>query len=207
MTNEVCLGCEGIERYLGEGAERVHALRGVSLDLEPATVHAVVGPSGCGKSTFSTSLACSIRPIAGSRRSNRKPSSPTCSDDELSRKRNELLGFIFPVPFSPRGFYRAGKRHDPDAAARSPDGRGDESAGGESARGSWSRRISFRARAVISPAANSSAWPWRARWRTIRASSWRMSPRAISTPQIPSAPFELVAADSCRARAQSACFS
>ena len=46
MSSEACLSCEGIERYLGEEEERVHALRGVSLDIEPGSVHAVVGPSG-----------------------------------------------------------------------------------------------------------------------------------------------------------------
>lgn len=46
MEAEVSLSCEGIQRYLGEEDSRVHALRGVSLQLERGTVHAAVGPSG-----------------------------------------------------------------------------------------------------------------------------------------------------------------
>ena len=65
MNSETCLSCEGIERYLGEEEERVHALRGVSLDIEPGSVHAVVGPSGCGKSSLLYILGLLDLPDAG----------------------------------------------------------------------------------------------------------------------------------------------
>ena len=65
MNSETCLSCEGIERYLGEEEERVHALRGVSLDIEPGSVHAVVGPSGCGKSSLLYILGLLDLPNAG----------------------------------------------------------------------------------------------------------------------------------------------
>ena len=65
VNAELSLSCDGIERYLGEEDSRVHALRGVSLDLEPGTVHAVVGPSGCGKSTLLYILGLLDQPDAG----------------------------------------------------------------------------------------------------------------------------------------------
>ncbi len=98
MTNEVCLRCDGIERYLGEEEERVHALRGISLELKPGTIHAVVGPSGCGKSTLLYVLGLLDPPDRGQVTIESEPVSQL-SDDELSRKRNELLGFIFQFHF------------------------------------------------------------------------------------------------------------
>ncbi len=98
MTNEVCLRCEGIERYLGEEEERVHALRGISLALEAGTIHSVVGPSGCGKSTLLYVLGLLDQPDRGQVTIESEPVSQL-SDDELSRKRNELLGFIFQFHF------------------------------------------------------------------------------------------------------------
>src|SRR5205823_2198470 len=87
MNLEVCLSCEGIERYLGEEESRVHALRGVSLTLEPGTVHAVVGPSGCGKSTLLYILGLVDQPDAGIVRLESEEVSHL-PDDELARKRN-----------------------------------------------------------------------------------------------------------------------
>src|SRR5437867_7237828 len=65
MNSQICLSCEGIERYLGEEEERVHALRGVSLEVQAGSVHAVVGPSGCGKSTLLYVLGLLDSPDAG----------------------------------------------------------------------------------------------------------------------------------------------
>jgi lipoprotein-releasing system ATP-binding protein len=92
------LTCREIERYLGEDESRVHALRGVSLDLEPGSIHAVVGPSGCGKSTLLYILGLLDQPDAGSVAIESEPISHL-ADDELARKRNELIGFIFQFHF------------------------------------------------------------------------------------------------------------
>jgi lipoprotein-releasing system ATP-binding protein len=98
MSDEVWLSCREIERFLGEEEESVHALRGVSLDLEPGSVHAIVGPSGCGKSTLLYILGLLDRADSGSLTINHELVSDL-SDDELSEKRNELLGFIFQFHF------------------------------------------------------------------------------------------------------------
>jgi len=98
MNTDVCLSCHKIERYLGEEESRVHALRGVSLDLEPGSIHAVVGPSGCGKSTLLYILGLLDPPDAG-RVSIESEQMLHLSDDELAHKRNEFIGFIFQFHF------------------------------------------------------------------------------------------------------------
>jgi lipoprotein-releasing system ATP-binding protein len=94
----LCLKCEEIERYLGEEESRVHALRGVSLELEPGSIHAVVGPSGCGKSTLLYILGLLDQPDNGWVEIQSEPVSHLV-DDELARRRNELIGFIFQFHF------------------------------------------------------------------------------------------------------------
>ena len=98
MNSETCLSCEGVERYLGEEEERVHALRGVSLDIETGSVHAVVGPSGCGKSSLLYILGLLDLPDAG-RVSIESESVALLSDDELAFKRSKFIGFIFQFHF------------------------------------------------------------------------------------------------------------
>ena len=98
MSGELCLSCRDIERYLGEDESRVHALRGVSLGLESGSIHAVVGPSGCGKSTLLYILGLLDEPDGGSVTIKSEPVSHL-ADDELARRRNELIGFIFQFHF------------------------------------------------------------------------------------------------------------
>jgi lipoprotein-releasing system ATP-binding protein len=98
MSAETWLSCEGIERYLGEEEERVHALRGVSLNIESGSIHAVVGPSGCGKSSLLYILGLLDLPDAGRVSIESEPVSEL-SDDELARRRNRFIGFIFQFHF------------------------------------------------------------------------------------------------------------
>ena len=98
MNAEICLRCEGLERYLGEEEERVHALRGVSIDVESGSVHAVVGPSGCGKSTLLYVLGLLDSPDSGQVTIESEGVSHL-SDDELAQKRNKFIGFIFQFHF------------------------------------------------------------------------------------------------------------
>ena len=116
MNSETCLSCEGIERYLGEEEERVHALRGVSLDIEPGSVHAVVGPSGCGKSSLLYILGLLDLPDAGRVSIESEP----VFEAERRRARaktEQVHRFHFSIPFSDGGFHRAGERDDSDAQA------------------------------------------------------------------------------------------
>jgi lipoprotein-releasing system ATP-binding protein len=98
MNGEVSLSCRDLERYLGKEEERVHALCGVSLDIEAGSLHAVVGPSGCGKSTLLYILGLLDEPDAGSVEIGSTPILHL-RDEELARRRNELIGFIFQFHF------------------------------------------------------------------------------------------------------------
>ena len=56
---------EEIHKYYELGETRVHALRGVSLEIQPGEFVAVMGASGSGKSTFMNILGCLDRPSSG----------------------------------------------------------------------------------------------------------------------------------------------
>src|SRR3954465_5756036 len=76
------------------GSEEIHALRGVSLQIERGEYVAIMGPSGSGKSTLMNLIGCLDTPSQGSYLLNSKQVSQM-NDNELARIRNEEIGFVF----------------------------------------------------------------------------------------------------------------
>ncbi len=83
-----------VTRRYGEGDTAVDALRGVTLEVAPAKLTAIMGPSGSGKSTLMHILAALDLPtsgyvtLAGTRLGN-------LSDTEITKLRRKHIGFIF----------------------------------------------------------------------------------------------------------------
>ncbi|HEX6322599.1 MAG TPA: ABC transporter ATP-binding protein [Vicinamibacterales bacterium] len=76
------------------GSEEIHALSGVSIEIERGEYVAIMGPSGSGKSTLMNLIGCLDTPSKGSYLLNGKQVSEM-NDDELARIRNEEIGFVF----------------------------------------------------------------------------------------------------------------
>jgi putative ABC transport system ATP-binding protein len=76
------------------GDEQIHALRGVSVQIERGEYVAIMGPSGSGKSTLMNLIGCLDTPTKGRYLLNGKEVS-TMNDNELARIRNEEIGFVF----------------------------------------------------------------------------------------------------------------
>ncbi|MEE2637876.1 MAG: ABC transporter ATP-binding protein [Acidobacteriota bacterium] len=76
------------------GSEEIHALQGVSLEIEPGEYVAIMGPSGSGKSTLMNLIGCLDTPSRGSYLLN-DHQVRELDDDELARIRNEEIGFVF----------------------------------------------------------------------------------------------------------------
>src|SRR5215218_1688986 len=76
------------------GTEEIHALRGISIQIERGEYVAIMGPSGSGKSTLMNLIGCLDTPSQGSYLLNGKQVSEM-NDNELARIRNEEIGFVF----------------------------------------------------------------------------------------------------------------
>ena len=76
------------------GAQTVHVLKGIDLDIYKNQYVALMGPSGSGKSTLMNLLGCLDTPTSGSYVLNGSDAS-ALDDNALAEIRNNEIGFVF----------------------------------------------------------------------------------------------------------------
>jgi len=95
MENGVVINIQQIKKmYDMGGAEEVHALRGVNVQIRKNEYVAIMGPSGSGKSTLMNIIGCLDTPTSGLYEFNGINVSEM-NDNQLAKIRNKEIGFVF----------------------------------------------------------------------------------------------------------------
>ena len=90
----ILIQLKNISRRYQMGAETIHALRDVSLQIQRGEYVAIMGPSGSGKSTLMNLIGCLDTPTSGEYWLNGVQASDM-DDNDLAEIRNKEIGFIF----------------------------------------------------------------------------------------------------------------
>jgi putative ABC transport system ATP-binding protein len=94
VVEQVVISVEGLHKYYDLGETRVHALRGVSVEIKLGEFVAIMGASGSGKSTFMNIVGCLDRPTSG-RYLLEGVDVANLDKKTLAHIRNQKLGFVF----------------------------------------------------------------------------------------------------------------
>jgi putative ABC transport system ATP-binding protein len=94
MANGHLIKTENLWKTYEMGAEKIHALAGVSFTVTKGEYLAIMGPSGSGKSTLMNLIGCLDTPTQGQYFINGRLVS-AMNDDELAFIRNREIGFVF----------------------------------------------------------------------------------------------------------------
>ena len=93
MTDWV-VDARDVTKVFTMGDVKVHALRGLSIQIAEGEVISIMGPSGSGKSTLMNILGCLDRPTSGEYYLDGE-SVASLNDDQLANIRNRKVGFVF----------------------------------------------------------------------------------------------------------------
>ncbi len=83
-----------VRRSYQQGGGELEVLHGISLQIYPGEMVAIIGPSGSGKSTLMNIIGCLDTPTSGSYRVNGTDTAKLLPDD-LAELRRDFFGFIF----------------------------------------------------------------------------------------------------------------
>ena len=92
--SETVIKMKNVSRTYQMGEEEVHALRGISFEVQQGEFLSIMGPSGSGKSTCMNMIGCLDRPSGGIVEIGGKETAKM-TEKELAVLRNKIIGFVF----------------------------------------------------------------------------------------------------------------
>ena len=88
------ISLKGVTKIYNSSEVKVHALRGVTIDIQKGEFVSIIGPSGSGKTTLMDIIGCLSRPSSGEYHLEGR-NVGNLDDDTLAELRNKRIGFIF----------------------------------------------------------------------------------------------------------------